>query len=257
MSSFALVYDLERDTRRVRLLRQAPARARARPWNEVAMARMAAPTPPRKTVPLYAWLLMVGVVASHVGLVWYVKHHSTNAAPKIRREVAVEFVQPPKPQPQKIEPPKPAPPKPQAQKPAQVLPPIEQPNKQTSADRSNEGESAEPPVAVAPIASAPVEAPPEQPVTAAFGRAGYLNNPPPDYPAVAARQGWQGTVLLKVRVLANGKVESVEVQQSSGRKVLDDEAMRTVKKWSFSPSKRGDTPIDGWATVPIEFKLEQ
>jgi hypothetical protein len=22
------------------------------------------------------------------------------------------------------------------------------------------------------------------------------------------------------------------------------------------PSKRGDTPIDGWATVPIEFKLD-
>lgn len=90
-----------------------------------------------------------------------------------------------------------------------------------------------------------------------MGRAGYLNNPAPDYPPLAVRQSWQGTVLLRVRVLANGSVESVEVKQSSGRKLLDDEALRTVKGWSFAPAKRGDTPIDGWATVPIEFVLDQ
>jgi protein TonB len=83
-----------------------------------------------------------------------------------------------------------------------------------------------------------------------------LNNPPPNYPASAARQGWQGTVLLKVRVLSTGRVDSVEVQKSSGHKQLDEEAMTTVRGWQFAPSKRGDTPIDGWATVPIEFKLD-
>jgi protein TonB len=49
----------------------------------------------------------------------------------------------------------------------------------------------------------------------------------------------------------------VEVVTSSGAKALDDAAAVTVKKWLFSPSKRGDVPIDGWATVPIEFKLDQ
>ena len=93
-------------------------------------------------------------------------------------------------------------------------------------------------------------------MSAPFGRAGYRNNPPPNYPATAARQGWQGTVLLKVRVLSTGRVDSVEVQKSSGHKLLDDEAMATVRSWQFSPSRRGDTPIDGWATVPIEFKLD-
>jgi len=47
------------------------------------------------------------------------------------------------------------------------------------------------------------------------------------------------------------------VQKSSGSQPLDDAALLTVKKWLFTPSKRGDTPIDGWATVPIEFKLDQ
>jgi len=48
----------------------------------------------------------------------------------------------------------------------------------------------------------------------------------------------------------------VEVQESSGRRILDEQAARTVKNWVFTPSRRGATPIDGWATVPIEFSLE-
>jgi protein TonB len=131
-----------------------------------------------------------------------------------------------------------------------VLPQIQQ----STPEPSTAGESSEAPVAVAPVVAATPE-PDPLPITAPIGRAGYLNNPAPDYPALAVRQGWQGTVLLRVRVLSTGKVEAVEVKQSSGRKILDDEAIRTVKQWLFSPSKRGDTAIDGWATVPIEFQL--
>ena len=84
----------------------------------------------------------------------------------------------------------------------------------------------------------------------------YKNNPAPDYPQLAVRQSWQGTVLLRVRVLATGAVESVEVLKSSGKKVLDDAAIHTVERWVFAPSTRGNTPVDGFATVPIEFKLD-
>jgi protein TonB len=130
---------------------------------------------------------------------------------------------------------------------AQVLPQI-----QESSQESAVGESTET-IAIAPIVSAPPA--PEPTITAPIGHAGYLNNPPPDYPAVAVRQRWEGTVLLRVHVLNDGKVDSVEIKRSSGRKVLDDEAIRTVRQWLFTPSKRGDTPIDGWANVPIEFLL--
>jgi protein TonB len=30
-----------------------------------------------------------------------------------------------------------------------------------------------------------------------------------------------------------------------------------VKNWKFIPAKRGDTPIDGFATQTIDFKLPQ
>jgi protein TonB len=74
---------------------------------------------------------------------------------------------------------------------------------------------------------------------------------------MAARQGWQGTVTLRVHVLASGKPDVVEVQKSSGRKILDDAAVQTVKSsWSYTPAKQGATPVDGWTTTPVEFKID-
>lgn len=201
----------------------------------------------RRKPPAYVWWLVLAAVVIHALFAWYLATHHSDSSRSRKTEVAVELVKPPA---RKIDPPKPPPPKPQ--RPAQVLPPI-----QESVPLASESPtvSSEPPVAVAPVSAPPAPAPPPV-VTAAFGRAGYLNNPPPEYPAAALRQGWQGTVTLRVRVLSTGHVEGVEVQKSSGRKLLDDEAVRTVRGWLFAPSKRGDSPIDGWATVPIEFKVE-
>jgi len=109
----------------------------------------------------------------------------------------------------------------------------------------------------APVVSAPAPpAPPVEKVTEPRGGAGYLDNPAPEYPEVAMERGWEGKVLMKVHVLAGGKPDSVAVLKSSGKEVLDDEAVRTVKKWSFAPATRGTTPVDGWVTVPISFNLQ-
>lgn len=194
-------------------------------------------------------ILIVGALLIHAGIAWYLTSHHPERLPTVHKsELSIELVRPPPPPP-KIEPPKPAPPKPQVEH-AQVLPQIQE----SISEPQTNSEGAEAPIALAPIASGPVAE--ELPITAPVGRAGYLNNPPPDYPAVAVRQHWQGSVLLRVRVLSDGKVESIEIKESSGRKVLDDEAVRTVRRWLFTPSKRGETAIDGWATVPIEFLLD-
>jgi len=217
----------------------------------VAVALELRPSQPRRP-PVYVALLALAAIAIHGGLFWYVTHFAAEPAvvPQ-KHEVAVELVRPPKPPEPKIEPPRPVkqPPK----QPAKVVPPIRTATPEPAIVA--EALPAEAPVAVAPIVSEP-PAPVEEPVTEPVGRAGYLNNPPPDYPPAAARQHWEGTVVLRVRVLSTGRVESVEVQESSGRRILDEQAARTVKNWVFTPSKRGATPIDGWATVPIEFSLE-
>ncbi len=197
----------------------------------------------------------------------YLNYPATPAEPKPKvNKVEIEFIKA-KP-PEVIEPPKPPPPPPpkvvkpvtpQAAKPAPALrTAVAQDNVPAEAITIPENRQA--PVTAAPVVAAPPvpEAPAvkaEEPITEATGNAAYLNNPPPDYPAFAQRQSWEGKVLLRVHVLANGKPDKVEIKQSSGRKTLDESATNAVRNWTFIPSKRGSSAIDGWATVPIEFKL--
>jgi protein TonB len=105
----------------------------------------------------------------------------------------------------------------------------------------------------APPAPAPVVVP--EPVTEPRGFAGYKNNPVPAYPAVAQRRGIEGTVLLRVHVLASGLPDDVKISKSSGQQILDEAAVKAVLSWTFDPAKRGKTPIDGTVSVPIIFKL--
>lgn len=124
-------------------------------------------------------------------------------------------------------------------------------------------ESKEEPVSAPPAASAPqatnhstLGAPRYDTYRPADSNAAYLNNPKPSYPMVARQRHWQGTVLLRVYVGANGKALQVNIQRSSGHDVLDESALESVRQWRFVPAKRGDTAEASWATVPIEFELD-
>lgn len=91
--------------------------------------------------------------------------------------------------------------------------------------------------------------------TEARADAGYLNNPRPDYPAMAKRRFLEGKVILKVEVLASGQPGRINVEISSGHSILDESAQETVQHWRFVPAKRGDKAVDSWVKVPIVFKL--
>src|SRR5262249_43678392 len=91
------------------------------------------------------------------------------------------------------------------------------------------------------------------PLVAAY--AGYLDNPIPEYPERARRQGWQGTVLLNVLVSAEGKPQKVEITDSSGFEILDHAARAAVMRWRFHPARYGETPLESWVRVPIVFRL--
>jgi len=108
----------------------------------------------------------------------------------------------------------------------------------------------------APPAQPEPPAPVPAPVTPPLGRTGYLNNPAPEYPDIALVRGWQGTTVLRVHVLPSGAPSEIQVQQSSGRDVLDKAAVAAVKRWTFVPAKRGSEAIAGWAVVPLEFRLD-
>jgi len=93
--------------------------------------------------------------------------------------------------------------------------------------------------------------PPRQ---SAFPR--YDINPKPEYPDVARLRGYQGTVELKVFVLANGRAKSVDILTSSGYRVLDSAARKAVRFWKFQPATFLGARVDSQVIFPIVFRLE-
>ncbi|OPG72077.1 energy transducer TonB [Pseudomonas ogarae] len=217
-------------------------------------------------------LLGVFALVLHGAVIYWINQSPTSTLPIVPPEIppmTIEFsqpappvVQPPPPEPipqPEVEPPppvedelavKPPPPKP-VPKPKPVVKPLPKP-----VAKPVEQPPA-PPAPPQPVAAPAPPAPPApKPVTPASASAGYLKNPAPEYPSLAMRRGWEGTVLLRVHVLASGKPGEIQIQKSSGRDQLDDAALAAVKRWSFVPAKQGDVAQDGWVSVPIDFKIK-
>jgi protein TonB len=87
--------------------------------------------------------------------------------------------------------------------------------------------------------------------------ADYLKNPKPAYPMGPYREGIEGTVWLRVQVLEDGTVGSVELAQTSGNDELDQSALNTVKKWRFKPAVQGGQASTQFIRIPITFKLQR
>jgi TonB family protein len=84
----------------------------------------------------------------------------------------------------------------------------------------------------------------------------YRSNPPPKYPAVARRRGFQGNVVLEVLVGPVGNVIELHVLSSSGYPILDRAAKSSVINWIFEPGMRGQQKVEMWVRVPIRFELK-
>lgn len=84
----------------------------------------------------------------------------------------------------------------------------------------------------------------------------YDLNPEPRYPRAARRRNYQGTVMLDVRVTVDGSAAEVRIAKSSGYAILDRCALNAVKRWRFSPARRGDRPFEMWVQVPVRFELQ-
>ncbi len=82
-------------------------------------------------------------------------------------------------------------------------------------------------------------------------------NPSPRYPRLALRRGWEGEVVLRVKVDATGCVARVRVHTSSGHDLLDDSAVEAVRAWRFYPARHGGQPVAAVVRVPVQFRLER
>jgi len=84
----------------------------------------------------------------------------------------------------------------------------------------------------------------------------YRINPPPSYPIIARKRGYQGNVVLEVLIDKTGKVQDLRIFSSSGHSILDKTAISSVKKWLFEPGMIGNDKIEMWVRVPIRFQLK-
>lgn len=83
-----------------------------------------------------------------------------------------------------------------------------------------------------------------------------LSQTRPQYPDEAIANGYEGKVVLKIVILENGRVGTVEVAESSGHEILDNEAMKCLKEWAFIPAKlENGKPIEYVALKTIVFLI--
>lgn len=69
------------------------------------------------------------------------------------------------------------------------------------------------------------------------------------YPQIAVRNGWEGRVLVEMRLEGDGRLTAVRLLEGSGYAVLDDATIVAVRRASPFP------PVARVLTVPVEYRL--
>ncbi len=74
-----------------------------------------------------------------------------------------------------------------------------------------------------------------------------------NYPSVARKMGWSGHLTVSFVICEGGRVENIKVIKSSGHRVLDENAVTTIKE--IQPFPR--PPVKAEIVIPIEYRLER
>lgn len=92
---------------------------------------------------------------------------------------------------------------------------------------------------------------------AGFEGLAAIHAPKPPYPWAARRAGFEGRVLLSLKVDPAGAVRDAAVLQTSGREDCDSSALETVlTQWRFRPASLHGAPIEWQQQVAIVYRLE-
>ncbi len=83
------------------------------------------------------------------------------------------------------------------------------------------------------------------------------NRPSPAYPERSKRLRETGTVVIKVLINLDGRVESSQLEQSSGFARLDNAALAAVKGWQCSAPLRDGHAVRAIAFQPFNFGLKK
>jgi protein TonB len=195
-------------------------------------------------------LVFVAIVLMHVGMVWALNSGLSQRVVDVvlgpietrMIEEAPQVEEPPPPPPPEIESPPPFVPPPEVA----INIPQDAPPPKAIRQTTTERPKAQPPIA------------PKAPAVAKTAPGVDPRRPPtkPDYPASSRRAGEEGTVVLDLYILPNGRVGEARVQKSSGFPRLDDAAVREAKRsWRFKPGTEDGKPVAMWHATKVTFNL--
>ena len=182
------------------------------------------------------------------------------APPQLAAPAAIQST--PVPPPPKPVPPKPiSKPKPTAQPRVKAAPtplPETSAPSPVAAAAPEEPAPPSPPVAAAPNAEAPAVGRPTMALNAPKDVAHLeCNIVTPDYPMLSKRRGESGRALVKFVVGLTGKIENIELKQSSGSSRLDDAALDAMRSSTCKPYKENGEAIRAAYSQPFVFGLKE
>lgn len=82
-----------------------------------------------------------------------------------------------------------------------------------------------------------------------------VHNREPVYPDEAVRRGEQGQVVLLIHVTADGLAGQVDIERSSGFRLLDRAARDAVATWRFVPAVENGQPVPSSMSMRVVFQL--
>ncbi len=77
----------------------------------------------------------------------------------------------------------------------------------------------------------------------------------PEYPEYARKKGMEGTVRLRVQILADGSCGQVQVLGSNVDTIMTDLAVKAMSRWRFTPMKVDGIPRTSFADLRMRFGL--
>jgi len=78
----------------------------------------------------------------------------------------------------------------------------------------------------------------------------------PKYPQSALNRRQEGTVWLRVLLSESGLREDIKIRTPSKYALLNQAALKAVKRWKFAPTMVNGRPSKAWVDIPIEFKIQ-
>lgn len=78
----------------------------------------------------------------------------------------------------------------------------------------------------------------------------------PEYPERSLRMRQEGVVWLRVLISETGARQELKLHKPSQYALLNQAAIKAVKKWTFDPNVVNGRAVRSWVEIPIEFKIQ-